>query len=107
MGWKNLNLEYREIIVITKELPRYRCHKEVWALKIKSVLRYDITYETKENDGSAVLHFFDDSYPPIRVSFDYVFKNNPFAGGYYVVHNDGYASWSSAEAFESGYTLIP
>lgn len=27
-------------------------------------------------------------------------------GGYYVVYEDGYESWSPAEAFEKGYTLI-
>jgi len=28
------------------------------------------------------------------------------AGGYYVVYKDGYESFSPAEAFEEGYTLI-
>ena len=28
------------------------------------------------------------------------------AGGYYVRYPDGYESWSPAEAFEEGYTLV-
>ena len=27
-------------------------------------------------------------------------------GGYYVRYPDGYESWSPAEAFEDGYTLV-
>ena len=38
--------------------------------------------------------------------YNYVKKHNPQAGGYYVVYEDGYKSWSPAEAFESGYTKM-
>ena len=30
----------------------------------------------------------------------------PEVGGYYVVHKDGYKSFSPANAFEEGYTRI-
>ena len=33
-------------------------------------------------------------------------KHNPEVGGYYVVYEDGYKSFSPAKAFEEGYTLI-
>ena len=29
------------------------------------------------------------------------------AGGYYVVYEDGYKSFSPSKAFDEGYTLIP
>ena len=37
---------------------------------------------------------------------DVVEKHNPEAGGYYVVYEDGYKSFSPAKAFEEGYTRI-
>lgn len=80
----------------TREMPRYRCHKEVWALKIKAV----------ERDAITLLHFEEPGYAPIQVSYAFDTKHRPEAGGYYVVYKDGYASFSPAEAFEDGYTLI-
>ena len=34
-------------------------------------------------------------------------KHKPHAGGYYVVYDDGYKSFSPAKAFEEGYRLLP
>ena len=73
------------------EMPKYKSHKEVWALKIKSV---DATTVTPEDAG----------YAPFEVPEQYIAKHDPKAGGYYVVYEDGYQSFSPAEAFESGYT---
>lgn len=75
------------------EMPKYRCHKEVWALKIKD---FDESMLIPE----------DPRYGPISVGLDYLYKHNPYPGGYYVVYEDGYKSFSPPEAFESGYTLI-
>ena len=80
-------------------LPKYRSHKEVWALKIAALDLYKV-------DGSARITPVEDGYEPFKVNRDYVLKHNPQAGGYYVVYEDGYKSWSPAEAFEGGYTLI-
>lgn len=75
------------------EMPKYKSHKEVWALKIKSV---DATTVTPEDAG----------YAPFEVPEQYIAKRDPKAGGYYVVYEDGYQSFSPAEAFESGYTAV-
>ena len=81
------------------EMPRYKCFKEVWALKIKS-----IEDPNNATDGSQLLSFEDDGYAPICVDGDYIGKHNPQPGGYYVVYKDGYKSYSPAKAFEEGYT---
>ena len=86
------------------EMPKYRCHKEVWALKIAAVV--DPTKDGNESDGSRVLEFEETNYSAIRVGHDYVRKHNPKVGGYYVTYEDGYASFSPAEPFESGYTRL-
>lgn len=84
------------------EMPRYRCHKEVWALKIKSVENAPGHYLTR----GKILTPEDSRYAPFEVSQEYVDKHAPVAGGYYVVYKDGYKSFSPAAAFEEGYTLI-
>ncbi len=80
------------------EMPKYKCHKEVWALKIKKI---------KEDSGSGIceLEFFDDRYADIEVTLEWLMKHNPKPGGYFVTHKGGYKSFSPADAFESGHSL--
>lgn len=80
------------------QMPRYRCHKIVHALKIEGIhyLR----------DGQLVLLPEDKRFAPFEVSDAFRRKHSPAAPGYYVVYEDGYTSWSPVEAFENGYTLI-
>ena len=90
----------------SRELPRYKCHKEVWALKIKEVQL--VAGEGTPSGAKEIkrLVFENGHYAPIEVDADYVRKHDPQAGGYYVVYEDGYKSFSPAQAFEEGYTLI-
>lgn len=89
---------------VAVELPRYKCHKEVWALKIANVI--DPTLPGNESDGSRVLVPVEQGYAPFRVDHDYVRKHKPEAGGYYVQYQDGYKSFSPARAFEEGYSRV-
>lgn len=79
------------------EMPKYRCHKIVWALKIKSLTL------NSTGDGTATLVPEEERYAPFEVSAEYMTKHQPQAGGYYVVYPDGYKSFSPAAAFEDGY----
>jgi hypothetical protein len=88
------------------ELPKYRCHKEVWALKIKQVIPSSKAGTGYLNPHTVRLVFEDERYFGWEMSEEYVRKHEPKAGGYWVRYADGYESWSPAEAFESGYTLI-
>lgn len=88
------------------EMPRYKCHKEVWALKIKRIEHHNEGDPTAETDGSALLHFENTRYAPIHVDRPFMLKHAPTAGGYYVAYKDGYRSFSPASSFEDGYTLI-
>lgn len=81
------------------QLPRYRCHKEVWAFKIGAI-------NPTNNIKSACLLSENKNFAPIFVDESYISKHNPQVGGYYVRYKDGYESWSPAEAFEQGYTLV-
>jgi len=76
----------------TRELPKYNCHKQVWALKIAKL------------DGNQITPA-EEEFAPFSVSPSYITKHNPQVGGYYVLYKDGYCSFSPAAAFEEGYTL--
>ena len=89
-----------------REMPRYKCHKEVWAINIESI-KYDRgENDDAETDGSMIITPDDKGYAPFKVDPEYVRKHKPQAGGYYVVYKDGYKSFSPADAFEEGYTRI-
>ena len=87
------------------EMPRYKCHKEVHALKIGSITRDEIPKD-QETDGSMLIVPEESGFAPFRVDHAFVRKHDPQAGGYYVVYKDGYTSFSPAKAFEEGYSLI-
>jgi len=87
-------------------LPRYQCHKIVRAAKITRI--------AEEQVMPSWLLFFDD-LPPLspgailqaNVSLAWFQKHEPKVGGYYVLYDDGYESFSPAEAFEAGYSRLP
>lgn len=84
------------------EMPRYRCHKEVHALKIREVIH-------RRPDGSGpppAIVPEDEGYGMFWVTDEYIQKHNPQPGGYFVVYEDGYRSFSPAAAFEKGYARI-
>jgi len=116
-----------------REMPCYKSHKHVWALKIKAIERANpptiqelqdlldsqeeipvtvnsygsLSAQGKDVDEEVVGAFItpeEDGYATFPVSRKYVLKHNPQVGGYYVVYADGYKSWSPAQAFEEGYT---
>lgn len=85
------------------EMPRYKCHKEVWALKISKVESHLIM---GEGGPRYLLSFVDPGYASIEVDFKIVSRYMPKPGDYYVVYHDGYKSISPAKAFEEGYVKV-
>lgn len=89
-------MEQNEISSPQREMPRYRCFKTVWALKIRAVEVW--------NGDSVLLHIEDAGYDSVTVSTEWFNKNQPVKGGYFVAYpDDGYTSFSPQEAFERGY----
>jgi hypothetical protein len=80
--------------------PRYKCHKEVWALKIAAL--------EIEADKSAKIAPKDDGYVSFRTAPGWAarFHGSEADLGYYVIYSDGYTSWSPSKPFEDGYTPI-
>lgn len=81
------------------EMPCYRSHKTVRALKIVRVLG------VTGKPNSRILVPEDVNYDNVGVDHNFVAKHKPFAGGYFIVYKDGYQSFSPAQAFEDGYHL--
>lgn len=83
---------------VMKEMPRYQSHKKVWALRIQSI---EPGMNSKQEDiGIITPH--EQGYAPFEVSGEYMQKHKPVAGGYFVMYEGGYKSFSPAEAFEGG-----
>ena len=82
----------------TREMPKYECHKKVWALKIAGIVG--------DQHGGVYFQPAEEGYDKVPMSPEYVAKHKPEVGGYYVVYEDGYKSFSPAGAFESGYTPL-
>lgn len=83
------------------QLPKYQCHKQVWALKIAAV------HDPSTNANEAwLITPVESGYASFVVSDSYIKKHNPQAGGYWVQYKGGYQSYSPAEEFEDGYTRM-
>lgn len=76
-------------------LPEWQCHKRVRAAQIVAIKDFE--------NGSQELEF--GSGVKALVDATWVKRHNACVGGYYVVYEDGYASFSPRAAFEGGYTL--
>ncbi len=83
-------------------MPRWICHKQVNADVIKDLQPASLT----EGDANyaATLHLA--SGGQVRVGQSFVARGWPVKGAYLVQYDDGYLSWSPAQAFEDGYTRI-
>ena len=84
-----------------RELPKYKSHKEVWAIKIADATR-------DPNGVSVTITPAEAGYGPFQVDSDWMrrFDGDESDMGYFVRYEDDYASWSPSKAFEEGYTLI-
>ena len=82
-------------------MKKYKCHKTVEAFKITAVDAPAFTPikagKFLRGEGITLARF---------VHQDWVDKHDPQVGGYFIRYDDGYESYSPAEAFESGYTEI-
>ena len=91
----------------TTKMPKYKCHKEVHALKIDWI-------GPAHNDGSRDFFFVDEGYEAIQIEYPELARIKQAMqphiesgdSGYLVVYEDGYRSWSPTEPFEDGYTRL-
>lgn len=78
-----------------QSMPQYQSHKTVRAMKIAAIEWTAGGARLRSQDGTE-----------IAVDASYMTKHQPKVGGYLVMYDDGYMSWSPSEAFEAGYTKL-
>lgn len=89
-------MEDREDVAI----PQWQSHKKVWGDKIVAV--FD---ESPSMVGHWELLCGETVVVSIQLAHRVPVGVNP-VGGYYVLYEDGFESWSPAKAFEEGYALL-
>lgn len=82
-------------------LPRWRCHKVVQAAKIEEIRR-----DGQPMNGARLIFTPTGAVLSRFVCGAWLDRHNPQVGGYFVIYDDGYESYSPPEAFESGYTPV-
>jgi hypothetical protein len=81
------------------DMPAYKCHKVVRAARITTI----------EPVGQHDLRLFFHSRfncKPVGISRNWFENHHPTPGGYFVVYEDGYTSFSPRQAFEAGYSRL-
>lgn len=83
-----------------REMPKYKCHKEVWALKVVAIEIHE--------DKSATITPAEEGYAVFKTQPGWAerFKGTEDDKGYYVVYKGGYESWSPTKDFEEGYSIM-
>lgn len=79
-------------------LPEFLCHKRVRAAKVVAIAPVP---------GEGLYRLALEGGLHVDVTKHWMGNKVPVVGGYYVQYEDGYASFSPATAFETGYELIP
>src|SRR5207248_9389843 len=66
-----MNSQNEQATQTGQEMPKYRCHKEVWALKIKAI-RPNAVHEVGLDTGSCLLEVEEPYFAPVFVTADYM-----------------------------------
>ena len=84
----------------TVEVPKYKSHKTVRAAKITEIQNHE-----SDGSGSRTMVFGEIGGSKFLTD-EWNERFKPEVGGYYVIYEDGYISYSPAKAFEEGYTKV-
>ena len=77
------------------QMPEYKCHQKVRALKIKHIGQH----------ASGIVLTFED-HDPIKLTDEWQRKHCAWGGGYYVVRDNGESTFIPKERFEMSYTRV-
>lgn len=78
-------------------LPEWQCHKRVRAAQIIAIS------DAVHIEGQRLMF---DNGASVYADATWAKRHDAKVGGYYIVYEDGYTSYSPQAAFESGYTPL-
>jgi len=95
-------IDFPEITQASSPLPRYKCHKEVYAVKLAAIEFHEeqVKYALEPAEGQGFAPFY------VEKGWGERCKATDDDAGYYVVYSDGYKSWFPTRALEE-VTLPP
>lgn len=82
---------------------RWQCHKIVQADKITEIAEADGMMKITMGEEPDAPVLVTSTLPAVEGEIPWPVKHKPQVGGYLVIYEDGYLSYSPAEAFEKGY----
>jgi hypothetical protein len=82
-------------------MQKYKCHKVVTAAKITGIGSIHLNEFSRTRNA----HIDLEGTPYVTVLESWLEKHKPEVGGYFVIYEDGYQSYSPAKAFEGGYSI--
>lgn len=90
----------------TREMPRYKSHKTVWALEIATIdLPNDYDELAGAEKAARRVSFKEPGYAAVFLPGEMFLRYTPVPGDFMVQYSDGYKSFSPRKAFLEGYTL--
>lgn len=87
------------------ELPRYRCHKEVEALKIKQIEIRE-PQDPMHSDQEVWIIPADEDQEAFKVEWEFVNRFKPEAGMYWVKSAEGHEGALPAELFDKEFSRL-
>lgn len=84
--------------MVELEMPRFAPVNTVRALKIFAI--------GDDAEGHPFLEPEDGRFGRIHVTHSYVAKHSPQPGGWYVLHDDGYASFAPERVFNANFAAV-
>lgn len=96
----------QSVMVDVESLPRWKCHKIVHAAQIVAMTGAAATVFDPTATSTILSLKHGDADWNARVTDLWMQRHTPKVGGYLVIYDDGYTSFSPALAFEDGYAEI-
>lgn len=95
---------HQSLHLIEDKLKRYQCHKVVRAARIVAVS----DAVSIHGDGIGASRAVDlEGIGQVLIPVNWAgWRYSPVPGGYLVIYEDGFSSYSPAQPFEAGYTLM-
>lgn len=85
-------------------LPQWQCIKKVRGGEIVEISH---PTDTRTGEINLKIKIGEDQFHTVTVTMGYFNQHRPTVGGYYVLYDSGYESYSPGTEFDKGYVRLP